>query len=60
MRKDKTRRQPHKVTGTERVWWYEQPSGITVVVEPHEQTTQVFIPWRRILPAIKRAIQRVP
>lgn len=45
---------PHHIRGREDAWWYEESSGVLVVVEPQTRTTQVLIPWRSIRTALAR------
>jgi hypothetical protein len=50
---------PHHVRGCDDAWWYEEPRGICVVVEGHDElgrklTKQRMIPWRSIKTALAR------
>jgi len=51
---------PHAVRGMPEAWWYEEPKGITVVVEfrdnagDHLGTKQVPIPWYMLRNALAR------
>ena len=53
------RNYPHKLRGTDRTWWYEEPHGITVVHQVYIQevlnrTDQIKIPWRALRDALAR------
>lgn len=39
---------PHTIANRTDVWWYEEPNGIVVVVEPGEKTKTIAIPWKSI------------
>lgn len=60
MASEHLRRHPHRVTGREDVWWYEEATGICIVVENRTPggnyigTKLITIPWRRIRPALVR------
>jgi hypothetical protein len=51
---------PHNIRGRKDAWWYEEPQGICVVVEPVRDewgryvAQTVKIPWRSIESALKR------
>lgn len=47
---------PHKIKVTdETAWWYEEPSGISIVVEPNGLRARIIaIPWNSIRAALKR------
>lgn len=59
MSNENLKRTPHQ-TKDERVWWYEEPRGITIVIEFWEcssdtkDTQQIYIPWG----ALRRAVAR--
>ncbi len=44
----------HKIKRLSSVWWYEEPSGIYVVMEPSTSARTVHIPWRAIRNALAR------
>ena len=49
------RRNSHKVTGTNNVWWYEIPSGIHLLVRHNIGNIKDYtIPWETIRNALKR------
>ena len=35
-------------------WWYEEPGGVTLVVESHDETMQLRIPWQSLRAALRR------
>ena len=44
---------PHSFKDEDRVWWYEEPHGITIVVRDYKE--RFFnIPWKTIRNALKR------
>lgn len=45
---------PHTIANRTDAWWYEEPHGISVVVEPGEKTKTIDIPWKSIRNALKR------
>lgn len=46
---------PHKVRGREDAWWYEEPQGISIVVNNETRGSKVVeIPWRLIRSALHR------
>ena len=48
-------RTPHRIRGVKNAWWYEEPQGICVVVEPAgNETRAITIKWRAITYAVKR------
>ena len=52
-------REPHRLRGTSRTWWYEESHGLTVVHEfyvndTYQRTDQIKIPWRTIRKALER------
>lgn len=55
------RRDPQHVAKDQTWWYYEEPAGLTVVVEPRAPfgeksatTRMVILPWSRIRAALKR------
>lgn len=48
---------PHKIRGTDKAWWYEEETGICIVVEPNVTTQQIMIPWGALRSALKRKDQ---
>ncbi len=50
---------PHDTSNSD-VWWYEEPSGISVIISPkiidslRKGAVEVHISWRSIRPALKR------
>ena len=60
-RKAAPRREPHVVNDNQ--WWYEERDRVTVVAQcldaagQHLGTTQVRIPWKRLLDAAKRCVR---
>ena len=48
-------RTPHRIRGVKNAWWYEEPHGLCVVVEPAgNETRAITIRWQAIENAIKR------
>ena len=46
---------PHNIKGTENIWWYEEPTGITIVTSYGGTKCEIkVIPWREIRSALKR------
>lgn len=46
---------PHDIPKMlDKAWWYEEPAGIYVVVEPHESTQGFYISWRALRAALAR------
>jgi len=47
---------PQHVINHDDWWWYEEPDGFTIVVEPDKNghTRVVRVPWARIRAALKR------
>lgn len=45
-------RKPHVID--EKSWWYEENRGISIIIEPHDGTTEKRINWRVIRSALKR------
>lgn len=45
---------PHKIRGMKTAWWYEEEKGICLVVEPHDTTQLITIPWDSLRFALKR------
>ena len=43
---------PHQID--EHTWWYEDPQGVFVYVEPATEIKTVKIPWRSLRAALKR------
>lgn len=55
MAKDDLQRMPHKVRGRDDVWWYEEPAGISVVVQCGCLETKIVnISWRSLRAALRR------
>ena len=48
---------PHSIRNRSDTWWYEDPKGINIVVEPQHRTTDITIPWRAIKNALARKEQ---
>jgi len=49
------RRKPHKISGTNKIWWYEAPTGIEIVTSYGGPNCEIrTIPWRLIRNALKR------
>jgi len=48
--------QPHAIRGTKTAWWYEEPEGLTFVIEnvASEGTKQITIHWNYIRAALSR------
>jgi len=47
---------PHKIRGIKTAWWYEEPQGITIIVEPHKDTISLKILWKHLQPAVQRKV----
>jgi hypothetical protein len=45
-------RNPHPID--KNTWWYEDKQGISVVIEPPQETKIVNISWRLLRAALKR------
>ena len=45
---------PHRGKQYDKAWWYEEPGGVLIVVEPHPTTKEVYIRWGQIESALKR------
>ena len=49
---------PHHPRGRDDAWWYDEPEGITVILEPlkggRSGPNRVTIPWRSIEAALRR------
>lgn len=55
MRDKDLSQKPHKIKGTENVWWYEDSAGIELIVNYGGYNTGThLISWRAIRNALKR------
>ena len=55
MSNDDLKQEPHKISGTDKIWWYETPVGIEIVTSYGGANCEIrAIPWRYIRNALKR------